>query len=161
MSVTTPEWNRGGSIPYTTARNIFFPGSPGPEENPKLDSFYYAGQTCGSYNYVSYANQFLIPGLNVGGGSSGSVITGYVNDELKILGIWWGAYMGKSTKTGAISWDGCADIFKTRRNLNYDPDTNGSFVSYVHPKTEKPIKYQNWYDNTKLNPYLPVHLCFW
>lgn len=108
-------------LPYSSSRLIFPSNSttviPPKKDDPIntepkiVDAYLHAGMSLdGKYNYGSYANELIIPGLNIGAGSSGSVFTTYVNGKLKILGIWWGAYeINKSDDKRW--WDGCASLF--------------------------------------------------
>lgn len=40
----------------------------------------------------SYARQLILPGLNLAGGSSGSLVSVWQDNQLKPLGIYWGVY---------------------------------------------------------------------
>ncbi len=97
----------GGFVARSTARAVFNNQSQYKTSGLKLQN----------EPYVSYANQMIIPGLNIGGGSSGSVFTAYIHGQLKILGIWWGAYssVGRNSK----DWDGAGDLFISNKYISH------------------------------------------
>ncbi len=120
---------RKGYIPYTTSRIAF-------QDNNKFqDSGIHIATTKKEAKYVSYTNQLLVPRLNIGPGSSGSVFTYYDNasDKIKILGIWWGSYITSIGKSKF--YDGVADLF-----------ISNPYIINAHKKV------QSGYDNTKINP---------
>lgn len=62
--------------------------------------------------FLSFASQLIMPNLNLGGGSSGSVICFYdpEDEKIKPLSIWWGVY--ETRKNGKlIEVKGAGDLF--------------------------------------------------
>ena len=94
--------------------------------------------------FLSFASQLIMPNLNLGGGSSGSVICFYdpEDDKIKPLSIWWGVYE-KRINGKLVEVKGASDLF---------------FTNDYYIGNKKVQGYSNLYDlmwntKTKLNFY--------
>lgn len=119
------------SAVWTTAKYIWkdeVNGNRKPEFSSASDSLlsYLKPETTGfkigngSNKYKNYAKQLLLPKLNLGGGSSGSLVTvKYTNPntnkiELLALGAYWGGYSYKVNESE--SFIGALDLFYAPQN---------------------------------------------
>lgn len=137
--------NNGGvswpnSAVWTTAKYIWkdeVNGNRKPELSSANDSLqldYLKPETIsfeignGSNKYKNYAKQLLLPKLNLGGGSSGSLVTvKYTNPntnkiELLALGAYWGGYSYKVNE--GESFIGTLDLFYAPQNTLISNNAN-------------------------------------
>lgn len=74
----------------------------------------------------SYAHQLILPGLNLSGGSSGSLVSVWQDNQLKPLGIYWGIYeLDNNLFYGGV------DLFYTADYSLY-PSNDAPMLSYSH-----------------------------
>ncbi len=61
----------------------------------------------------SISHQLIFNGLIMGSGSSGSMVCGRINNEIKIFAIWWGTY-GKRMGAGDLLWSNSYNAYNPK-----------------------------------------------
>ena len=73
--------------------------------------------------YKNISSQILLKNINMGSGSSGSLVLTKINGTFKIIGIWWGIYISSANNviTGSLDMLFSNDIQKDAYPKDWDP----------------------------------------